>query len=220
MLKLDRALNMRFNFKLEDITYIKILYKDTQGNPANTKAAIKRLDEKEILACVKYNDTLEITPQEVTISVVCSDGLYRTKTLLKKVENADPYFVLVLQTPQNIEYEQNREYFRVPVSYDCVCQINDEFGIRDFGGKTFDLSANGVCVIFTNTFVTTNDACLRILIESVVVELKARYVRSDLLDNGTYKVSFAFTQISEQDRDFISQVCIKKQLEHRRNSLF
>ena len=37
-------------------------------------------------------------------------------------------------------------------------------------------------------------------------------------DDG-YKISFMFKEISENNRDFISQVCIKKQLEEKRNSI-
>jgi c-di-GMP-binding flagellar brake protein YcgR len=195
---------------------MKILCKDSSGENVSIKVAIKRINEKEIISCARYSEKLElINTQEVALDFVCKDGIYKTKTLLKSVEKDEPYVVFILKTPENIEYEQLREFFRIPVKYDCTCITEDGNSIS---GITTNISANGVCVEFHKTFIFSKNLKLRISIEKTNIELVAKYIRSDFAENN-YKVSFAFTKISEQDRDYISQVCIKKQLEHKRNSL-
>ncbi|MBE7710774.1 MAG: hypothetical protein E7Z92_01400 [Cyanobacteria bacterium SIG31] len=212
---------MRFNFKVEDIKYVKILYKDHTDTPATVKGGIKRISEREILVCTKFiEELLLINPQEVVISFICSDGLYRTKTFLKSIENAEPYILLVLQTPQGMEYEQNREYFRVSVEYDCTCEIKDNENIKELNGKTIDLSANGICAKFSTPFLSASEVNLKLYIENRVIELASRIVRNEIAEDNTFKASFAFTKVLDSDRDFISQICIKKQLEQKRNSLY
>ena len=104
---------MKFSFKLEEIKYTKISYKDCEGYINSLKAAIKDINEEKILACAKVKDSLGIEiPQEIDFSVICNDGIYKTKTILKSIENNEPYVFFILKTPTGIEYQQNREYFR------------------------------------------------------------------------------------------------------------
>lgn len=209
---------MRFNLKLEDIKYIKILYIDSQNQSNLTKAALKKIDEREILACAKFENGIDIeTPQEVVLSLICNDGLYRTKTKLKSVEEDDPYVFLFLETPLGIEYQQNREYFRVKANYECVYKVNDE--ASPIKAKAFDISANGVSILLQNHVINDDLSKLIIKINGRDIETMVRYVRSEKIETD-YRVSFAFAKISEQDRDFISQVCIQNQLVQRRNTLF
>lgn len=209
---------MKFNLNLDDIKYIKILYKDIEGSPCTHKAAIKSVNEREILACAKFEDGLRIeTPQEVTLSIVCSDGLYRTKTRLKSIDNEEPYTFFALETPQGLEYQQNREYFRVPAQYDCVYTIEDEAGNREYQTQICDISANGVS-IFLPVHDISDEASIEISFNEIKIAARIRYVRSERLEEG-YKLSFTYAAISNLDRDFISQICIKKQLEQKRNSL-
>ncbi len=208
---------MRFNLNLEDIKYLKILYMDNNGNPNTIKAAIKRFDSREILACVKYEKELELPiPQEITLSLVCSDGLYRTKTALKSFENAEPYIFLVLEPPQGLEYQQNREFFRVPAEYDCIYSIDLDGEIKSFRGKTYDISANGVSVILSEHLICEGDCYLEMNVEGIDLQTKVKYIRSESVENG-YRLSFAYTQITQQDRDFISKVCIQNQLAQKRS---
>lgn len=210
---------MRFNFKLEEIKYIKIIYKDNNGTGCVTKAGIKKFDDREILACGKFENGLNIeTPQEIVLSVVCNDGLYRTKTLLKSVENDEPYVFFILETPNGIEYEQNREYFRVPVKYNCIYKVKDNNEIREIAAITYDISANGISIITPNHFISENLSELIINIDGISINTKIKYIRSEKVNEG-YRLSFSYVGISELDRDYISQVCIKKQLEQRRNLL-
>ena len=105
---------MKFNLNLDNINYIKIVYKDRDENTCCTKAAIKNMSEREIFACAKFEEGLNIqTPQEISLSFVCENGLYRTNTTLKYLEKDAPYIFFGIKTPLGLEYQQNREYFRV-----------------------------------------------------------------------------------------------------------
>ena len=210
---------MKFNFRLEDIKYVKILYRDANENPATIKAALKRINEREIFACAKFNENIDIkTPQDVSLSIICHDGLYRTKTKLKSVENEPPYALFFLETPQGIEYQQNREYFRIPVNYKCIYKIEENDEKKEFRANVVDISANGISIELPTHSISEGASEIEIGINSKIVLAKIRYVRSEKTNNG-YKISFAYTKISEQDRDLISQVCLQKQLEQRRNAI-
>ena len=207
---------MNFNFKLEDIRYVKILYKNADEQACVTKATIKRVSEREILACVKYDDgLLVLTPQEVVLSIVCNDGLYRTKTVLKSVENDEPYVFFILEPPVGIEYQQNREYFRVSVKYNCIFKFEENGEIKEISAQTYDISANGVSIILSENLVTEALADIEIGINNQIVTAKVRYIRSEKFESG-YKISLMFAKISEFDRDYISQTCLHKQLREQR----
>ena len=51
---------MSFNLKIDDIKYIKISYTDSDGSALTVKAAVKRIDNREILACAKSKENLVI----------------------------------------------------------------------------------------------------------------------------------------------------------------
>lgn len=207
---------MKFKFDLEEIKYAKIEYKGDDGILYVKKLVIKTISNREILACARFEGGLNIsTPQNVTISFVCNDGLYRTKTNLKTVEKDEPYNFFILETPENIEFEQNREYFRVNAKYKCKYKIDDE---HEYNAETIDLSANGVCLALPADVSTRNIADIMLIFDNRFIPIKARFIRSEK-NNDIYQTSFAYIKIAEQDRDFISQVCIKKQLEQRRNQL-
>ena len=65
--------------------------------------------------------------------------------------------------------------------------------------------------------VSQKIAELCIIIDKKNIPAKVRYIRTD--DRSELKASYAYVKISESDRDFISQICIQKQLELRRRSL-
>lgn len=210
---------MKFDFKMEEINYIKIVCKDLYGNLERIRAAFKSMNDGEILACTKSNTVLNIeTPQNVMLNIICDNGLYYAETILKSVENDDPYVFFTLKTPDNLEFSQKREFFRVLASLKCICNSNMDNRINNIELKTFDLSANGICIISPSFFEFKNITDLEVFINDRKVETKVRYIRSENFNEG-YKISFSFAKISEHDRDFISQFCIKKQLEQRRNNL-
>ena len=209
---------MKFNFKLEEIKYGKILCKDKNDNPYSRKLAIKSVNETEIIACARYEEEIGIeAPQEATLSIICSDGLYRTKTTLKSIEKDEPYVFFSFKTPQGIEYEQNREYFRVPVDFNCIYKIRENGNVKEFNVRTADISASGISIVVP-MLVVSELADIVIALSGKLVQASVRYVRSEKVSDG-YRLSFAYTKISETDRDYISQVCLQKQLEERRNSL-
>ena len=65
------------------------------------------MGEREIIACAKFEEELKVNaPQEVTLSFVCENGLYRTNTELKYVNYEEPYILFVLKTPQGLVFLQ------------------------------------------------------------------------------------------------------------------
>ena len=210
---------MRFNFNLEEIKYIKVLVKDSEGKPHSLKSAIKRMNSREIIACTRFIDGVSFPRvQDVILSIVCNDGLYRTTTKLKSLELAEPYIIFIIETPVGMEYQQNREYFRVSAKYDCRYSFRSGSEMLNFEAHTIDITENGVSIFMPINSVPETDAVLTIKINGRDVYTKARCVRSEQITNG-YKLSFAYTVIDESERDIIAQACIKKQLEERRNSL-
>lgn len=208
---------MRFNLDLKDIKYVKVLYMDEFGDFISVKTALKSINEREIIVCGKYDEDCNIEfPQTVVLSIVCGDGLYKTKTRLKSVENAEPYLIFILEVPDGVEYEQNREYFRICEKFPCIYNVETEDDDVTIEAETYDISANGVSVIMPSLVVSDGYADLAIGMPNRKVDIRVAYVRSEKVPAG-YKVSFTFAKISETDRDCISQFCIKKQLEQKRS---
>ncbi len=123
---------------------------------------------------------------------------------------------MYLETPESLEYQQNREYFRIPVSYNCVYYVQNNNQPAAFQAQTTDISANGVSIILPVHVFSEDDADIEIMVEERLISAKIRYIRSEKIGDG-YKLSFKFTDISGRDRDYISQICIQKQLEDKRN---
>lgn len=208
---------MKFNLNIDNIKYVKILYANIEGNPVSLKTAIKKIDEKEIITCLKYEKAFNIkTPQAITLSIICSEGLYRTKTQLKSYLLEEPYIFLFMETPSSLEYQQNREYFRIPAKYSCIYYVKNEYTTETYTTQTVDISANGVSIVLPNHVFSEDDAEIEMMVEERLICTKIRYVRSEKTENG-YKLSFTYSDLSNRDRDYISQVCIKKQLADKRN---
>ena len=206
---------MKFNLNLNNINYIKLIYHSENNTACCTKAAIKFMGEREITACARFEGGLRIeTPQEVTLSFICDNGLYRTNTTLKYITNEEPYTFFILKTPQGLEYQQNREYFRVNINEDALLSFNSKV----IACKTNDISANGVRLILPEKFDIPQNVIIDLLIRPNGVKAKAKFVRYDNEDD-ILKASFSFTGLPENAVDTISQLCIQKQLEYRRNSL-
>jgi len=213
---------MNFNLSIENIKYVKVLYANPEGNPISVRTALRRIDEREIIVCFKAEDGKDFvlqTPQQVTTSIVCTEGLYRTKTTLKSYSCEPPYISFFLETPASLEYQQNREYFRIPARYNCVYYVDNNGQPSAFDARTADISANGVSIILPVHIFSEEDAEIEMMVEEKLVPAKIRYIRSEKTEDG-YKLSFKYTEISNRDKDYISQVCIKKQLADKRNKKF
>ena len=82
---------MKFTFNLEDIRYIKILYLDNNNSPHTVKGAVKSINDREIVSCIKFQENIDVKyNQNVTLSIICNEGLYRTETRLKSVDIEEP----------------------------------------------------------------------------------------------------------------------------------
>ena len=75
----------------------------------------------------------------------------------------------------------------------------------------------GFCVL-PEKFDIPQNVIIDLLIRPNGVKAKAKFVRYDNEDD-ILKASFSFTGLPENAVDTISQLCIQKQLEYRRNSL-
>ena len=210
---------MKFDLKQNNINYVKIVYKDKDDFLHLIKAAVKRIDTKEIFASARFEEKWFIkTPQEVEISFVCENGLYKSKTELKYVDKDDEHVYFALKIPEEVEYRQSREYFRVKLYEKVILQYRENEFEKYIICHTHDISANGLCVVLDRYVDFPEDVKVEILFEKRTVKSDAKYIRTDNEDN-IIKASFNFENLKEQDLDYISQVCIQKQLENRRNML-
>ena len=210
---------MKFNIKLERVNYIKIFLNDEQDDSSVIKCGIRKIENKEIIAFTKSNDNLkELVQKPVKVIFVCDDGVYSVKTRVKKIEKAEPYLILIIEEPEEMDFEQKREFFRVQTSIDCVCETSVEGYGAKYLGKILNLSANGVSVLFENYFIVNKTCEISFTLENKRFTLNASYVRSENYEGG-YKIAFSFMKVSESDKDFISRVCLQKQLENKRKNL-
>ena len=210
---------MRFDINKENINYIKINYLDSDNCSHCIKAAVRLIGEFELLVSIKSEEKIFIpTPQSVELGIACDNGLYKAKTILKKVEYDAPYILFSLKKPEEMELQQNREYFRVKLQENAnVIYEKDEQPVQ-FSAITYDISAKGVRIELEEEIEFPEKVVLLLFFENKTIEVNAKYIRTDVDDN-IIKASFQFTDISEIDLDFISQICFKKQLEERRKSL-
>ena len=89
---------MNLNINLDNVKYVKLTLQEINGNSATVRSAIKKMDKREIIVCSKFDVELSIkSPQDVTMSIVCLDGLYRTKAKLKSFEKDEPYVFFYLE---------------------------------------------------------------------------------------------------------------------------
>ena len=206
---------MRFNLALESIKYLKIGYKDKNDIGHFTKAAVKNIRERDIIASVKFEDGLYInTPQDVSLSFVCENGLYKADAQLKYIENTAPYVIFTLKTPENMEYKQSREYFRVKMDNNVILSFEN----HSVNCKIYDISANGIRLKLSEEIEIPKKVKLDILFADKDIKTDAEYIRTDNED-GILKASFCYKNLPENLRDIISQKCIQKQLTDKKNAV-
>ena len=206
------------DFKIEDIKYAKILYEKSAGVFAELKVAISKLEGNQAVASVRFSSDIELhSSQEVVLNIISRDGLYKADAILERASAEGPYLYFVLKIVSDFKHQQNREYFRVEVDYNCSYRYLENGTFRDYNTQIVDISANGVCIKIPNSINPQKITELCMIIDKKNIPAKVRYIRLD--DRSELKASFAYVKISESDRDFISQICIQKQLELRRRSL-
>ncbi len=211
---------MKLNLNAENINYIKITYKDNNSFSHCIKASVKSINSIDIIACIKTEERLYIkTPQEIELGIAGDNGLFKANSVLKYTDWQEPYEFLGIKIPDDAEFFQNREYFRVKTEQSAeIILESDDNNLKKILCKTHDLSANGVCLVLDRLYDFPEDAKLKIRFPEREVITKAKYIRSDE-DDGIVKVSYEFNELSSQDMDFISQVCLKIQLENKRKTL-
>ena len=206
---------MKFNLKQEEINYATISYKDSLGSPCTIRIEIKKTDSKYILANARLKENLIIpTPQEVLLKFICSDGIYHAKSNLLSIKNETPYTIFTISIPDNVEHQQKREFFRVPAKYECQFQID----ATEFNTQTIDISASGVSILIESEEQAKNITKITIKINNTDITTSVIYIRNTTLQDGI-KASYQFNNLSEKNRELITQACLQKQMEERRKSL-
>lgn len=210
---------MKFNLNTENINYLKFTYKDKDNFAHCIKAAIKFIGEYEILACTKAESTVYIdTPQEINLGIACDNGLYTAKTTLKKTEEKDSYLLFSILKPEEMDYQQNREYFRVKFQEDANIIYQCEGEEKKISAIIYDISANGVRIELDEQINFPEQVKLLLFLPQKNIDIQAKYIRNDDEDQ-IIKASFQFIDISQSDLDYISQICLRKQIEDRRKNL-
>lgn len=206
---------MNFSLNLDDIKYVKIIYKDKDNSAHCVKAAIRTINDRQIYVCAKQENLINIkTPQDVTLSFICENGLYRTKTELIYIEYKEPYMFFTLKTPQGIEYQQNREYFRVRMDEKgTLCTPEAKINCN-----IYDISASGIRLCLDKKYNIPEKVEIEIDFKDRNIRVKAKFVRFDI-EGENIKAAFHFYSMPENIRDIIAQKCIQKQLQDKRNSL-
>ncbi len=210
---------MNFNLNLDNINYIKIVYCDREGSTRCIKATIKNLGEREIYACAKIENGISIqTPQDIMLSFISDNGLYRTNTVLKYIVFQEPFVYFAMKAPEGLDYQQNREYFRVKSSEKVLINYIKNEEKQTVTCLAHDISANGIRVELDSRIDFPEDVSLKIIFENKEISTDAKFIRIDEEDD-ILKAAFYYTNLKEQDRDFISQQCIKRQIEEKRSKI-
>ena len=209
---------MKFNLSAENINYVKMYYKDADGFSHCIKAVVRDINTREIKAGIKLSEKIFIkTPQDIELNIACDNGLYRAETTLINIQIDEPYEFFTIKLPENLEYKQNREFFRVKLNYDAkITYTKDrEYNIAS---EIYDISANGVRLCPEHSVNVPKEVTLTLFLPKKNVVVDAKYIRTDNEDK-IYKISFSYVNIKESDLDYISQICFQKQLEEKRKEL-
>ena len=202
---------MRLSFNLENINYLEITCV-VGGKVQLLKLAVREKREFDFHAIVPSLGNVRIeTPQEVLLKFVCKDGVYKTNTKLKEVIEEGGNTCFVIENPKTLDYQQNREYFRILAEYECVYTVDTEDGIESLEAVTYDISAGGVSIIVDRSLFSTDESSILIMIPERHIRSHLKFVRCEAYENS-YKISFEFTDLSKTDFDFLSEMCVDAQL--------
>ena len=202
---------MKLNFNLEDINYLKLDYANNEMTET-IKLALKEKRENEFVATFPIIDIDNIkTPQTVSLSFICHDGLYKTTTTLNKVYNEDGFTYFEIKNPETLDYQQNREYYRILAEYDCIYTIDTDNGIESYNAVTYDISAGGVSIVLNENAITKHESAITILMPDGEIRSHLKFIRCEIFEDQ-FKLSFEFTDLTEKDYARLAELCVHKQL--------
>lgn len=202
---------MKLNFNLEDINYLKVSYK--KDNTVETvKMGLKEKTENKIIAIARNFDITGIyTPQSVSIGFVCNDGLYTTTTELSEIYHDKEFTYIEMLNPKTLDYQQNREYYRVLAEYDCIYTVCGDYENESYSAVTYDISAGGVSIILPENAISKEECSLVIMFPDGDLKSHLKFMRCEAMDDN-YKLSFEFTDLSDRDLKRLQDLCVSKQV--------
>lgn len=210
---------MKFDLDIKKVKYVKILYKDSENFSHYLKTAVKSITSYDVYTFAKKDEWIKIpAPQDVKLNFACEDGLYTADSVLKYTTYEEPYLYLALKLPQSMEYRQKREFFRVRMNAQASIIFNSGDEIKKIHTKIYNISASGISILLDKEIKFPEEVLIDIEFLNRTVHVKSKYIRTDSDDDILY-TSFNFMNLSVSDMDYISQMCIRKQLEDKRNSL-
>lgn len=202
---------MQLNFNMDSIKYLKLEYMDG-GVLTSNKFAFQEKTENEIVAVINEIDAGQIgTPQEVSLDIICSDGIYKTRAKLQKIKTENEYTYFIIENPDTLDYQQNRNYYRVLAEYDCIYTVYTDDGVQSYNAVTYDISTGGVSIIMEENIVSKEESSLAIMMPDGEIRSNLEFARCEVFEDN-YKLSFKFTDLSERDAEKLSKICIKEQL--------
>ena len=176
------------------------------------RLALKEKRENDFIAIADTGENFYMsTPQRVTISLISNNSLYKTTTMLNEIYLSNGYMNFIIQNPETLDFQHNREYYRVLASFDCIYTIDSENGIESFNAETHDISAGGVSIITDINIIPTRETSIVIFMPDRELKAYLKFVRCDAFE-GKYKLSFTFLDIKPNDYEMLEQFCITKQL--------
>lgn len=144
-----------------------------------------------------------------------------TFSLFAFVEEKKSDYKIALRVQEEIDYSQNREYFRVmtdtPVEVAVVGKKTDEpQPLQVGGGETIDISGSGILVCFFEPFLLEENTVIKLAInipipETRQIQCTGRVIRTDTSLACPFKVAIHYEHIEEEDRDAVIAFCLAEQ---------
>jgi len=131
---------------------------------------------------------------------------------LKEIRNEDEYTYFIIENPASLDYQQNREYYRVIVEYDCIYTVDTDMGTESYNAVTYDLSAGGVSIVLDENIISQEEMAIVICMPDRNIKSHLRFIRCERFEDNQYKLSFEFTDLSEKDYEILTNLCVTKQL--------
>lgn len=201
---------MKLNFDLENIKYLKIEY--TVDNVVFVhKLALKEKLENSFIAVMPFDNSISlVAPATVDLSFISSEGLYKTSTVVESINKKDDFIFLEIQNPKTLDYQQNREFYRVLAEYDCVYTMETDKGMESYNAVTYDISRGGISIISEENIIPTREVSIIIYTPEYSIKSYLKFVRCEAFEDA-YKLSFIFVDLDEKDEAYLSKLCVKMQ---------